>query len=405
MKVRLGRRFLLILSILILLSTACSFSANSLPFLSQQQGPSGPDDAPEPSSAEETAIAEIEIATAVAGEQIEATPAASPTPLPTATAIIPTLRPSSTPLPTATFFVLPKPSPTPVCNYSTFVADVSIPDGSTVSAGKPFTKIWKLRNSGYCTWNTSYGVTYVKGDVFGGSNSTKLKAPVEPGQTVEIALTLTAPSKEGHYRSYFKMVNDKGEQFPGQFYVDINVSESGGVNDPGPYRPDPNMVVSFAEEYCEADWTNGTNDLPCRGTDGDSKGFVLYMEHPVLETGYLDNEPGLITNPPTGNNQTIMGIYPVYPVMPGDHFETIIGCERGAVNCNVHFQLAYYDPTTQQILSLGTWHQDYDEKYERIDLDLSPLMGRQVNFILIVTSNGESTNDRALWLNPRITRK
>ena len=39
-----------------------------------------------------------------------------------------------------------------------------------------------------------------------------------------------------------------------------------------------------------------------------------------------------------------------------------------------------------------------------VDLDLSPLAGQDVKFVLTVLSLGDASNDRALWVQPRIVR-
>src|SRR5512134_2558781 len=49
------------------------------------------------------------------------------------------------------------------CDAAAFVSDVSYPDGSTVALGSTFTKIWRIRNTGTCTWNTSYALVFVSG--------------------------------------------------------------------------------------------------------------------------------------------------------------------------------------------------------------------------------------------------
>ena len=37
-----------------------------------------------------------------------------------------------------------------------FVTDVTVPDGTKYDPGATFTKTWRLRNVGTCTWTTAY---------------------------------------------------------------------------------------------------------------------------------------------------------------------------------------------------------------------------------------------------------
>jgi hypothetical protein len=61
--------------------------------------------------------------------------------------------------------VSPDGSTTEGCtNAAAFVTDVTIPDGTTVGRGTMFTKTWRLRNTGTCTWDSNYTLSKVSGD-------------------------------------------------------------------------------------------------------------------------------------------------------------------------------------------------------------------------------------------------
>ena len=66
-------------------------------------------------------------------------------------------------------------TPTPVAlnctNRVKFVEDITIPDDTIVTAGKPFTKTWKLQNVGTCIWNDSYKFEFIDGDLMGANAS------------------------------------------------------------------------------------------------------------------------------------------------------------------------------------------------------------------------------------------
>jgi hypothetical protein len=332
-------------------------------------------------------------ATLIAGESI----AKTPTRLPSATAQLPTLRPSATLLPTPTSFklVIPKPSAVPVCDYARFVADVNIPDGTHFPPGARFVKTWRIKNYGTCSWTADYALIFDSGAMMGGS-SINLGKTVKPGETIEISVTLTAPGQPGTHRGYWKIRNTKGIAFPSRFYVEISVTE----DDPPPH--DPRIRYDFAERICDAVWVNDSSTLlPCPGVEGDQRGFALQVPRPVLETGYIDNEPALLTHPPLKENSGIVGWYPSIHINPGDTFQTIIGCERYANQCNVRFQLSYVTESGKTG-TLGEWDEHYNDAFTRLTVDLNPLAGEDVYFFLALHSNGDASGDRALWLRPRI---
>jgi hypothetical protein len=72
------------------------------------------------------------------------TPQATQTPPPSETPAPPTI--TNTPPSTA--------SPTPLCDLAQFIADVNVPDGTVFQPGETFTKTWRLKNNGVCTWTS-----------------------------------------------------------------------------------------------------------------------------------------------------------------------------------------------------------------------------------------------------------
>lgn len=325
--------------------------------------------------------------------------ASTPTPggsLATATQQV--LQPSSTPAPTNTQVVLPTNTQVPIpCDAAAFVSDISIPDGTLVSANQRFTKTWRLKNIGSCTWTRDYALAFVDGNAMGASAVVYLTGVVSPNQTVDISLDLTAPSQPGSYRGNWKLRNPQGVvfgtgagNFP--FYVDIRVGVPAG-NDGSSYN--------FVYNVCQAEWSSGAGALSCLGTDGDNRGFVLYQDRPRLENGNVEDEPALLTYPQAINDGVIRGKYPAYTVKTGDRFRAIVGCEYDARNCNVRFQLDY-QIDNGSIQTLGYWDEKYEGGFTNINLDLNPLAGKSVHFILTVLANGSSSGDRAQWLMPRI---
>lgn len=114
------------------------------------------------------------------------------------------------------------------CNVAQFVTDVTIPDGSIMSPGQAFTKKWRIKNIGSCTWN-GFSMTFDSGDAMGGPASKPIGA-VNPGQEVELEVNLTAPGSVGNYRGYWRIITNSSVLVPvvngyqgKSFYVDIKV--------------------------------------------------------------------------------------------------------------------------------------------------------------------------------------
>ncbi len=311
-----------------------------------------------------------------------ATPPASPTnPFPTFSLTLPSLTAAA---------VVP-------CNAAAFVRDVTITDGTTLDAGADFTKTWRLQNVGTCSWTAGYSIVFISGDRMQAPGTVALSGTVNPGQSVDLSVGMTAPSANGSYQGYWKLRSGAGVLFGigGQaqdpFWVKISVA--------GPTY----AAYDFVAHYCDASWQNNKNDLPCPGEEGASQGYVIELNHPILENGVRSDDPGLLTVPRETSNGLITGTYPAVKIRDGDQFQALVNCAYKAYACNVFFRLDY-QVGGGSIKTLGTWNEAYEGKYVSVNLDLDALAGQNVQFTLTVSANGAFDQDQALWVAPRITR-
>jgi len=130
--------------------------------------------------------------------------------------------PSFTPLPsvpsTLTFTPLPLVTNTPVatattnCNVAQFITDVTVPDGTLMTPSQAFVKKWRIKNIGSCAW-TGFSLVFDSGDAMGGP-ATKAISTLNPGQEVDLEVSLTAPSAVGNYRGYWRINTNGGVLVP-----------------------------------------------------------------------------------------------------------------------------------------------------------------------------------------------
>ncbi|HTX78960.1 MAG TPA: NBR1-Ig-like domain-containing protein [Longilinea sp.] len=113
-----------------------------------------------------------------------------------------------TPLSTATNVPIP-PTATSICDLSQFVSE-TVPDGSTFAPGSTFTKTWRVKNVGACTWTSSYAIVFDSGDHLGAPDAIPFPGNVAPGQEVDLSINMQAPSAPGNYESYWKFRNASG---------------------------------------------------------------------------------------------------------------------------------------------------------------------------------------------------
>jgi len=322
--------------------------------------------------------------------------ASSATPNPTATQ-----QPVPTQVKPTAVYIPPTAIPIP-CNWARFVADVTIPDNTVILPGQSFTKVWRLLNAGSCTWSTAYDLVFVNGTSMNAPAAVDFPAQVNPGQTIDLSVTLTAPSTPGTYTGNWQLRASNGQVFGigananSAFWVKIVVD-----NPPAPI--DPNAALDFAASYCSARWSGPKGYIPCPSSVNYDTGAVYWTNTPRLEKDYQDDEPAIITIPGGGTAGTISGLYPAVNVLAGDRFTALVGCLSGATSCDAMLQLNYIaDGGTVQ--SLGSWNEKYDGSWTSISVDLSALAGKSVQFILLVHNNGSSNGDQIFWLTPKIIR-
>lgn len=107
---------------------------------------------------------------------------------------------------------------------ATFVADITIPDGSIMAPYQEFEKTWRIRNSGTVPWigrwlarrgsHTGHGVP-----------TSPLRVPIpdtQPGEHVDITVPLTAQPLKGSSQAHWKMVDsDWWPYFPNRYNLGL----------------------------------------------------------------------------------------------------------------------------------------------------------------------------------------
>ncbi len=147
--------------------------------------------------------------------------------------------PPPTPQPTPEITETPAPEPTDAActDAMEFVEDLNyddqdLTDFPKVDPGEAFQKGWRIKNSGTCTWNSTYFIKYVEGSdpaAQMGGQPTAIKGAVEPGQTYDMYVDLVAPEAAGKYVGYWQMHNPENQAFGKTIWVAVRVRKT----DPG----------------------------------------------------------------------------------------------------------------------------------------------------------------------------
>jgi len=194
------------------------------------------------------------------------------------------------------------------CNRSKMVSE-TISDYTVFQPGDTFEKTWTVRNEGTCTWTEDYTFRFTQGTRMNGASSMRLPREVEPGDTLTVALELTAPDDPDTYTGRWEFFDEEGDNF-GWYSVVINVSTTGGAPAPAPstfavtsvvFDPShpsvdmacPNSYVARAEIFASGagkvtyKWTDSAGGSSTKSVNFSSAGskIVEYTTADITATG------------------------------------------------------------------------------------------------------------------------
>jgi Ig-like domain from next to BRCA1 gene len=307
--------------------------------------------------------------------------------------------PTITPIPAS-------PTATPIpCDRGQFVKDVSIPDDTEIAAGAAFQKTWRIKNNGSCTWTSNYALIFYSGDAMSGQPSAPItNGTVPPGSTIDITVTLTAPTTPGTYKGNWRLRNGGGvifgigENADQSFWVQIKSI----TPTPTPtVTPAVNVAFDFIAQGPNAHWRNSTTNLPWGDQDSDAAGIAAPVTNLKMEDG--NTYPNLLaTYPQQITDGMILGLYPQYKIQTNDHLRTRIGFRYSCGTANARFQIRYVEG--QSAVTVLDQLESCDGSMANIDVNLANLVGHTVQFELVVLANGSAAGDVTLWVAPRIER-
>ena len=288
----------------------------------------------------------------------------------------------------------------PLCvDEFTFVSDLTVPDGMTITPGTNFQKSWYITNSGTCTWNSNYRVLYHSGDNVGRSKEFALLQPgyyIKPGESTVVSVDLIAPHEVGGtYTTYWSLKSPGGDEFGAGQAKNIYLSSN--------FRVESQFVVTqnFGSLQCSDDYgyfTCGINQ-----SDG-SRGSVYYDDTPMLESGRSQGNPAIAVRPPSGENTVVRFEFGPLRFPRRSNFYTNFCCRPDTPSCDVQVRLYIREPGYSEMLvqEIREWNEGLMGEWKFV-LDDIGIFDQDFTYILEVQSNGGADpDDLILFTNTRI---
>ncbi|XP_026224312.1 protein ILRUN [Anabas testudineus] len=108
-----------------------------------------------------------------------------------------------------------------------FVKDVTIGEGESVPPDTPFTKTWRIQNTGTESWPPGVCLKYVGGDQFGHVNMVMVRS-LDPQEMTDVSVQMHSPVSPGMYQGQWRMCTATGLYYGDVIWVILSV-EVGGL--------------------------------------------------------------------------------------------------------------------------------------------------------------------------------
>ena len=150
------------------------------------------------------------------------------------------------------------------CLQASFLADVTVPDGTQMESGEAYVKTWRLRNSGTCDWPEDTTLVLFSSQT--GGPETFDVGSLTVGEEIEISLDLVAPEEDGSYSGQWNLKVGDADIDGGIVTVLIQVGEgvavaaapppvvSGGTFELGGHVLNSNMLYAGQMHYAGMNW-------------------------------------------------------------------------------------------------------------------------------------------------------
>jgi hypothetical protein len=139
---------------------------------------------------------------------------------------------------------------------------VTIPDHTQIPAAQQFDKVWRMSNTGSCSWEQGTVLVFVSGFKMSAPDTVPVPSTA-PGGTADIGVTMYAPSSPGTYTGVWQLKDPAGQIFGSRVTVVINVPDPNPAPAPTPQPPPPPQpsqpTINFWSDVgkvCENQCTN-----------------------------------------------------------------------------------------------------------------------------------------------------
>jgi Tol biopolymer transport system component len=209
-------------------------------------------------------------------------------------------------------------------SQAAYSADVTIPAGTRFATPTSFTKIWRLENTGQCTFTpNAFRLRFVGGDLMSSPVSVYMPGAIQPGSSVDISAQFTSPSDPGFYTSNWQLLDASGIPVPDSsgnpltFTVNIEVLAGTAEVLPAP------LFFLRGEKDAQQIWRLDRDGFTLTQLTQESAGVSSFEVNPLDNRLAYESNHQLILLDPLNNNRQVLvagdeNNSPYHPVFSDD---------------------------------------------------------------------------------------
>jgi len=192
-------------------------------------------------------------------------------------------------------------------SQAAFSADITIPAGTRFITPTSFTKVWRIENTGQCTFTpNAFRLRFVGGDLMSAPAAIYMPGAITPGSSVDISAQFTSPTDPGIYSSNWQLLGASGIPVPDSsgnpMALTVNIEVMAGTTD---VLPAP-LFFLRGEQGAQQIWRLDRDGFTLTQLTQESTGVSNFEVAPQADRLAYESDHQLILLDPLSNNRQVL---------------------------------------------------------------------------------------------------
>ncbi|MGE5250052.1 MAG: NBR1-Ig-like domain-containing protein [Bacteroidota bacterium] len=188
-------------------------------------------------------------------------------------------------------------------------ADITIPPGTRFTAPQDFSKVWRLKNTGTCTWTPgAYRLRFVEGEQMGPASEIPVPGAIQPDTLADFVLPLTVPQEPGLHAGRWQLFDGEGKPVPGADGNPVSLVVQIQLVQPDPsLLPQPLYFVAGTRETAQL-WRMETDAHTVTQVTNGPDPVLAFDIAPDGRVAYIAQDHVIVTDSMGGSRQAVASL-------------------------------------------------------------------------------------------------